>query len=43
MKLQIAFDITDLDKAIDIAKKVADKSDILEIGTFLSIKMESSN
>jgi 3-hexulose-6-phosphate synthase len=38
MKLQIAFDITDLDKAIDVAKKVESKSDILEIGTLLIYK-----
>lgn len=35
MKLQIAFDITDLDNAIEYAKKVAEQSDILEIGTLL--------
>jgi len=35
MKLQIAFDITDLDDAIEHAKKVAEHSDILEIGTLL--------
>jgi 3-hexulose-6-phosphate synthase len=38
MKLQIAFDITDLDKAIELAKKVEDQSDILEIGTLLIYK-----
>ena len=32
MKLQIAFDITDLDQAIEIGKKVAEHSDILEVG-----------
>ena len=38
MKLQIAFDITDLDTAIDVAKQVAEYSDILEIGTLLIYK-----
>ncbi len=38
MKLQIAFDITDLDEAIKIAHKVAEQSDILEIGTLLIYK-----
>lgn len=38
MKLQIAFDVTDLDSAIDLAKKVAEQSDILEIGTLLIYK-----
>lgn len=38
MKLQIAFDITDLDKAIDVAKRVEEQSDILEIGTLLIYK-----
>jgi 3-hexulose-6-phosphate synthase len=38
MKLQIAFDITDLDKAIEVAKKVEEQSDILEIGTLLIYK-----
>jgi 3-hexulose-6-phosphate synthase len=38
MKLQIAFDITDLHEAIDLAKKVADQCDILEIGTLLIYK-----
>lgn len=38
MKLQIAFDITDLHEAIDLAKKVADHCDILEIGTLLIYK-----
>ena len=38
MKLQIAFDITDLDQAIDLAKQVADHCDILEIGTLLIYK-----
>ena len=38
MKLQIAFDITDLDTAIGIAKQVAERCDILEIGTLLIYK-----
>lgn len=38
MKLQIAFDITDLDEAIKIAHKVAEQSDIFEIGTLLIYK-----
>lgn len=38
MKLQIAFDITDLDKALDIAKQVEEHSDIFEIGTLLIYK-----
>lgn len=38
MKLQIAFDMTDLDQAITIAKEVAEHSDILEIGTLLIYK-----
>ncbi len=38
MKLQIAFDITDLENAINIAKKVAEQSDIFEIGTLLIYK-----
>lgn len=35
MKLQISFDITDLDKALSIATTVAPYIDILEIGTLL--------
>lgn len=38
MKLQIAFDITDLDQAIEVAKKVVEHSDILEVGTLLIYK-----
>jgi len=38
MKLQIAFDITDLDTAIDVAKVVVDYCDVLEIGTLLLYK-----
>ncbi len=38
MKLQIAFDITDLDTAIELAQKVAEHSDILEVGTLLIYK-----
>jgi len=35
MKLQISFDMSDLDKAINIAKQVAEFADILEVGTIL--------
>lgn len=35
MKLQIAFDMTDLDKALEIGYQVAPHADILEIGTLL--------
>jgi len=35
MKLQISFDIPDLEKSIEIAKKVVEFSDVLEIGTIL--------
>jgi len=35
MKLQISFDIPDLEKAIEIAKKVVDYCDILEVGNIL--------
>lgn len=35
MKLQISFDMTNLDKAISIAKDVAEYADILEVGTIL--------
>lgn len=35
MKLQIAFDMPDLTKALDIARSVADHSDVLELGTLL--------
>lgn len=38
MKLQIAFDLIDLDKAIEIAYKIADQTDIIEIGTLLIYK-----
>lgn len=38
MKFQIAFDTSDLDQAIEIAKKVWQYSDILEIGTLLIYK-----
>lgn len=38
MKLQIAFDMTDLDKALGIAKDIAEYADILEIGTLLIYK-----
>ena len=35
MKLQIAFDLTDLDKALQIAAQVADSADIFEVGSLL--------
>lgn len=35
MKLQISFDMIDLDRAIDIATQVHEYADILEIGTLL--------
>ncbi len=35
MKLQISFDMTDLDHALEIASAVAPHADILEIGTLL--------
>ena len=35
MKLQISFDIPNLEKSIDIAKKVIDYCDILEVGNIL--------
>ncbi len=38
MKLQISFDISDLDKAIQIASTVAERADILEVGTILIYK-----
>lgn len=38
MKLQIAFDMTDLDKAISIATEVEQYADILEVGSLLIYK-----
>jgi len=35
MKLQISFDFTDLEKALEIAKTIADYTDVLEVGTML--------
>jgi len=35
MKLQISFDMSDLKQAVDVAKKVKDYADILEVGTIL--------
>src|SRR5437762_14314785 len=35
MKLQISFDLIDLDKAIAIGSKVAEYADIIELGTIL--------
>ncbi len=38
MKLQISFDLTDLEKALDIASQVAPYADIIEIGSLLLYK-----
>ena len=38
MKLQVSFDIPDLEKSIDIAKKIVDYTDTIEIGTILIYK-----
>lgn len=38
MKVQIAFDMTDLDKAISIASEVEQYADILEVGSLLIYK-----
>lgn len=38
MKLQISFDVTDLDKAIEIAEKTVNQCDIFEISTILLYK-----
>ncbi len=38
MKLQIAFDLTDLDKALSIAHSISEQADILEIGSLLLYK-----
>jgi len=38
MKLQISFDLTNLDKALEIASHVSDYADILEIGTILLLR-----
>lgn len=38
MKFQISFDITDLEKSIDIAKEVENYVDIFEVGTLLIYK-----
>ena len=35
MKLQISFDLSDLDAAVSIASEVAQYADILEVGTIL--------
>jgi len=35
MKLQVSFDLTDLTTSLEVAKKVVDYADILEIGTIL--------
>ena len=38
MKLQIAFDLTDLNKALAVAEKIEDQVDIFEIGSLLIYK-----
>lgn len=38
MKLQIAFDLTDLTQALEIARQVEEHADILEVGTLLLYK-----
>lgn len=38
MKLQIAFDLNDLEKALSIASVVAEQADVLEIGSLLLYK-----
>ena len=35
MKLQVSFDMTDLDKAVDVASQIVDYVDIFEVGTLL--------
>ena len=42
MKSQIAFDLTDLDKALQIAAQVEEYTDILEVGTLLIYKYGDS-
>lgn len=37
-KLQLALDLTDLDKALSIAKKAGNEVDIIEVGTVLAIE-----
>lgn len=38
MKLQISYNFTDLDQALDIARKTVDYADILEVGSLLIYK-----
>ncbi len=38
MKLQIAFDLLDLDKALEIASEIQEYADILEVGSLLIFK-----
>lgn len=38
MKLQIAFDLTDLSKALEIARQIEEHADIFEVGTLLLYK-----
>lgn len=35
MKLQVSFDLTDLDRALEIARQIHEYADVLEIGTLL--------
>ena len=38
MKLQISYNFTDLDQALDIARKTVDYADIIEVGPLLIYK-----
>lgn len=38
MKLQIAFELTDLDQSLEIAKQVSEQADIFEVGSLLIYK-----
>lgn len=38
MKLQISFDIADIERALEVAQKVAPFCDIIEVGTLLMLK-----
>ena len=42
MKLQISFDMTDLDQALSIAKKVNDYCDQLEVGSLMLFQFGTS-
>jgi 3-hexulose-6-phosphate synthase len=43
MKLQISYDFTDLDKALEVAKQTAEYADILEVGSLLIYKNGSDS